>query len=80
MSPWAAKGGEPAMGNPIGRTGSGSSIEDSPEPGPPITVGMDGGYIRGRERRSGGTALADGTRFPWSLKMPNEQRENPQGT
>jgi hypothetical protein len=30
-------------------------IEDSPEPGPPITVGLDGGYIRGRERRPGGT-------------------------
>ena len=30
-------------------------IEDSPDPGPPITVGLDGGYIRGRERRPGGT-------------------------
>jgi len=30
-------------------------IESSPEPGPPITVGLDGGYIRGRERRPGGT-------------------------
>jgi hypothetical protein len=30
-------------------------IEDSPEPGPPITVGLDGGYIRGLERRPGGT-------------------------
>jgi hypothetical protein len=30
-------------------------IEESPEPGPPITVGLDGGYIRGRERRPGGT-------------------------
>jgi hypothetical protein len=30
-------------------------IEGSPEPGPPITVGLDGGYIRGRERRPGGT-------------------------
>jgi hypothetical protein len=26
-----------------------------PEPGPPVTVGRDGGYIRGRERRPGGT-------------------------
>src|SRR5882762_3772215 len=26
-------------------------IEASPEPGPPVTVGLDGGYIRGRERR-----------------------------
>jgi hypothetical protein len=30
-------------------------IEDSLEPGRPITVGLDGGYIRGRERRPGGT-------------------------
>jgi hypothetical protein len=30
-------------------------IEESPEPGPPITVGLDGGYIRGRERRPGAT-------------------------
>src|SRR5450631_3683869 len=30
-------------------------IEASPEPGPPITVGLDGGYIRGRERRPGAT-------------------------
>jgi len=30
-------------------------IEVSPEPGPPVTVGLDGGYIRGRERRPGGT-------------------------
>jgi hypothetical protein len=30
-------------------------IGGSPEPGPPITVGLDGGYIRGRERRPGGT-------------------------
>jgi len=30
-------------------------IEESPEPGPPVTVGLDGGYIRGRERRPGGT-------------------------
>jgi len=30
-------------------------IEASPEPGPPVTVGLDGGYIRGRERRPGGT-------------------------
>ena len=30
-------------------------IEESPEPGPPITVGLDGGYIRGRERRPSGT-------------------------
>ena len=30
-------------------------IEGSPEPGPPVTVGLDGGYIRGRERQRGGT-------------------------
>ena len=30
-------------------------IEASPEPGPPIAVGLDGGYIRGRERRPGAT-------------------------
>jgi hypothetical protein len=30
-------------------------IEASPEPGAPVTVGLDGGYIRGRERRPGGT-------------------------
>ena len=30
-------------------------IEGSPEPGPPITVGLDGGYIRGRDRPPGGT-------------------------
>ena len=30
-------------------------IEASPEPGPPVTVGLDGGYIRGRERQRGGT-------------------------
>jgi len=30
-------------------------IESSPERGPPITVGLDGGYIRGRERPPGGT-------------------------
>jgi hypothetical protein len=36
-------------------TGSQHEIEESPEPGPPITVGLDGGYIRGRERRPGGT-------------------------
>jgi len=30
-------------------------IEASPEPGPPITVGLDGGYIRGRDRPPGGT-------------------------
>jgi hypothetical protein len=28
-------------------------IESSPEPGPPITVGLDGGYIRGRDRPLG---------------------------
>src|ERR1017187_10099015 len=28
-------------------------IEASPEPGPPITVGLDGGYTHGRERRPG---------------------------
>ena len=30
-------------------------IEASPEPGPPVTVGLDGGYIRGRERTPGAT-------------------------
>ena len=30
-------------------------IEASPEPGPPVTVGLDGGYIRGRERVPGAT-------------------------
>jgi len=30
-------------------------IEASPEPGAPVTVGLDGGYIRGRERPPGGT-------------------------
>ena len=30
-------------------------IEASPEPGPPVTVGLDGGYIRGRERAPGAT-------------------------
>ena len=30
-------------------------IEASPEPGPPVTVGLDGGYIRGRERMPGAT-------------------------
>ena len=30
-------------------------IEASPEPGLPIAVGLDGGYIRGRERRPGAT-------------------------
>ena len=30
-------------------------IEASPEPGPPVTVGLDGAYIRGRERRPGAT-------------------------
>ncbi|MEJ8826888.1 ISKra4 family transposase [Variovorax humicola] len=33
--------------------GSQRDIEASPEPGAPITVGLDGGYIRGRERRPG---------------------------
>ena len=32
-----------------------NEIEASPDPGPPVTVGLDGGYIRGRERRPGGT-------------------------
>ena len=32
-----------------------NEIEASPEPGAPVTVGLDGGYIRGRERRPGGT-------------------------
>lgn len=32
-----------------------NEIEESPEPGPPVTVGIDGGYIRGRERQAGGT-------------------------
>jgi hypothetical protein len=35
--------------------GSQHEIEQSPEPGPPITIGLDGGYIRGRGRRPGGT-------------------------
>jgi hypothetical protein len=30
-------------------------VEASPEPGPPVTVGLDGGYIRGRERPPSGT-------------------------
>ena len=30
-------------------------IEASAEPGPPIAVGLDGGYVRGRERPPGGT-------------------------
>ena len=30
-------------------------IEASPELGPPVTAGLDGGYIRGRERRPGAT-------------------------
>lgn len=33
--------------------GSQREIEASPEPAAPITVGLDGGYIRGRERRPG---------------------------
>src|ERR1700676_3831285 len=33
----------------------GVSRKASPDPGPPVTVGLDGGYIRGRERRPGGT-------------------------
>jgi hypothetical protein len=32
-----------------------NEIEASPDPGAPVTVGLDGGYIRGRERRDGGT-------------------------
>jgi Plasmid pRiA4b ORF-3-like protein len=36
-------------------------IEASPEPGPPITVGLDGGYIRGRERRPGATGCFEVT-------------------
>jgi hypothetical protein len=34
-------------------------IEASPEPGPPITVGLDGGYVRGRDRPPGGTACLE---------------------
>jgi hypothetical protein len=30
-------------------------IEASPDPGPPVTVGLDGGYVRGREKIPGGT-------------------------
>ena len=30
-------------------------IEASPDPGPPVTVGLDGGYFRGREKIPGGT-------------------------
>ncbi|MEJ8827095.1 hypothetical protein WKW80_34750 [Variovorax humicola] len=33
--------------------GSQREIEASPEPDAPIAVGIDGGYIRGRERRPG---------------------------
>jgi hypothetical protein len=29
-------------------------IEASPDPGPPVTVGLDGGYVRGRDRPPGG--------------------------
>jgi hypothetical protein len=32
-----------------------NEIEASPEPRAPVTVGLDGGYIRSRERRPGGT-------------------------
>ena len=35
--------------------GAKNEIEACPEPGGPVTVGLDGGYIRGRERRPGGT-------------------------
>ena len=35
--------------------GSQREIEASPEPGRPVTVGLDGGYVRGRERPPGGT-------------------------
>lgn len=31
-----------------------NEIDASPDPGAPVTVGLDGGYIRGRERRPGG--------------------------
>jgi hypothetical protein len=34
-------------------------IEASAEPGPPVTVGLDGGYIRGRERQPGGVTSRD---------------------
>lgn len=30
-------------------------IEASPAPGPPVTVGLDGGYVRGRQKMPGGT-------------------------
>jgi hypothetical protein len=36
-------------------SGSQHEIEESPEPGPPVVVGLDGGYVRGRERIPGGT-------------------------
>jgi hypothetical protein len=36
-------------------SGSQHDIEESPEPGPPVVVGLDGGYVRGRERIPGGT-------------------------
>jgi hypothetical protein len=35
--------------------GSQAAIAASPEPGRPVTVGLDGGYVRGRERPVGGT-------------------------
>src|SRR6202051_1840597 len=50
--PWLLEGEKMAV---LCRGGCQREIEDSPEPGPPITVGLDGGYIRGRERRPGGT-------------------------
>ena len=38
-------------------------IEATPEPGPPVTIGLDGGYIRGRERTPGGYELLRGARL-----------------
>jgi hypothetical protein len=35
--------------------GSQRQIEASPEPGPPVSVGLDGGYVPGREKRPGST-------------------------
>ena len=34
-------------------------IEASPDPGPPVTVGLDGGYVRGRDRPPGGTGCLE---------------------
>ncbi len=41
--------------------GSQREIEASAEPGRPVTVGLDGGYVRGRERPPGGTGCFEVT-------------------